>query len=127
MRCVTCNRVLIPTPSGAVCLDHGGLVPLPVLVRELRPDLVDYTADVQRAAVARALLIAALPRAYLEYKSRGVYSVDGKMYRKAKHREGALVANYGGRRIWLWPVDSEQPAPERVVEVQGGMFEKART
>ena len=36
MRCVTCNRVLIPTPSGAVCLDHGGLVPLPVLVRELR-------------------------------------------------------------------------------------------
>ena len=82
---------------------------------------MDYTADVQRAAVARALLIAALPRAYLEYKSRGVYSVDGKMYRKAKHREGALVANYGGRRIWLWPT------PEHVVEVQGGMFEKART
>lgn len=124
MHCIVCHSILMPTPSGAVCPEHGGLVPLPVLVRELCPQFVDYTEGFQRSAVAKRLEIARLPVATLEHKQLGLYKVDGKEYRKAKHRQGALVAQYNGRRIWLWPSCEVQPVPSVVEDVQVDFLEE---
>ena len=125
MHCLTCNAVLLPTPSGAVCPEHGGLIPLAVLVRELCPQFINYTEGFQKHHVAKRLEIARLPVATIKHKQLGLYEVDGKEYRKAKYREGALVANYGGKRVWLWPSGEDQPVPAACAE-QVELFKEER-
>lgn len=122
--CTTCGKPLVFIETGALCPDHGNIVPTQVIARAL--SIADRTDDgkylVSQSVIAgrcrKKLELMALPVATLANKQLGHYEVGGTLFRKAKNRQGATVANYNGSRIWLRKVGEDELVCVGVVEVQ---------
>lgn len=122
--CTTCGKPLMFIETGALCPDHGNIVPTQVIARAL--SIADRTDDgkylVSQSVVAgrcrKKLELMALPVATLASKQLGHYEIGGTMFKRAKNRQGATVANYNGSRIWLRLLGEAEPVSVITVEVQ---------
>jgi hypothetical protein len=124
--CPACGSVRVYVESGALCPSGcGGIAPLNKVAEELEISQWDANEEylladrIVAGRCRKALELMALPIATLEHRSLGHYAVGGTLCRKAINRQGAIVANYNGRRVWLRPLGEAEPVAVKVVEVQG--------